>query len=41
MKPSDFKYYRANSLDHALDILNSEENYRFLVSLSHEKKLPK
>ena len=30
MKPSDFKYFKANSLDHALDILNSEENVKII-----------
>ena len=31
MKPSDFKYFKANSLDHALDILNSEENVKIIA----------
>ncbi len=31
MKPSDFKYFKANSLDHALDILNSEENIKIIA----------
>ena len=30
MKPSDFKYFKANSLEHALDILNSEENVKII-----------
>ena len=31
MKPSDFKYFKANSLDNALDILNSEENVKIIA----------
>ena len=31
MKPCDFKYLKANSLDHALDILNSEENVKIIA----------
>ena len=31
MKPCDFKYFKANSLDHALDILNSEENVKIIA----------
>ena len=31
MKPSDFKYFKANSLDRALDILNSEENIKIIA----------
>ena len=31
MKPSDFKYLKANSLKQALDILNSEENVKIIA----------
>ena len=31
MKPCDFKYLKANSLDHALDVLNSEENVKIIA----------
>ena len=31
MKPSDFKYLKANSLEQALDILNSEENVKIIA----------
>ena len=31
MKPCNFKYFKANSLDHALDILNSEENVKIIA----------
>ena len=31
MKPSDFKYFKANSLERALDILNSEENIKIIA----------
>ena len=31
MKPSDFKYFKANSLDRALNILNSEENIKIIA----------
>ena len=31
MKPSDFKYFKANSLNHALDILNSEKNVKIIA----------
>ena len=31
MKPSDFKYLKANSLEQALDILSSEENVKIIA----------
>jgi len=31
MKPSDFKYFKPNSLELALDILNSEENVKIIA----------
>ena len=31
MKPCDFKYFKANSLEQALDVLNSEENVKIIA----------